>query len=124
MIEEKSGLEKILVRIEQEKVTLVEIENSFDEENPYHYYAVVRRGFGGTYITVPKHKNLRPEEHLFAIAHELGNIILWRKWSYSMNHWTRVSRSMMNQGHLIGILLVLLEEISAWIEGYKTCKEN
>ncbi|MCZ1267401.1 MULTISPECIES: hypothetical protein [Paenibacillus] len=124
MIKEKSGLEKILSRIEQEKVTVVEIDNLFDEENPLHYYAVVRRGFGGTYITVPKHKNLRPEEHLFAIAHELGHIILRRKWSNSMNYWTRVSRSMMNQGHLIGILLVLVEELYAWIEAFKTCKEN
>ncbi|MET1174369.1 hypothetical protein [Paenibacillus amylolyticus] len=124
MNKEKSGLEKILSRIEQEKVSVVEIDNLIDEGNPLHYYAVIRRGFGGTYITFPKHNNFLPEEHLFALAHELGHIILWRKWSNSMNHWTRVSRSMMNQGHLIGILMVLVEEICAWIEGYKACKEN
>lgn len=125
MNKEKSGLEKILSRIEQEKVSVVEIDNLIDETNhPLQYYTVVQRGFGGTYITFPKHKDLRPEEHLFALAHELGHIILWRKRSNSMNQWTRVSRSMMNQGHLIGILLVIAEEICAWIEGYNVCKEN
>lgn len=72
-------------------------------------------------ITIPYSINITESNNVHMLAHEFGHYIALQKRTKGRRKIINLARVLAGEGHFIPSVVVVFDEVEAWLKGYKFC---